>query len=65
MERGIIKSDDRTSGVGTIGRSENSDLRFNANRVIGNRNDLKPGDSVWFEVATMHSNHIAINIRKM
>jgi len=64
MERGMIKSYDRTSGSGTISRSESTDLQFNANRVLGNRNDLHQGDGVWFEVETMHGNHVAINIRK-
>ena len=64
MEKGIIKSYDRDSGGGTISRLGDIDVRFNATRVIGNRNDLKAGDPVWFEVQVMQSNHVAINIRK-
>ena len=64
MERGIVKSYSRESGTGTIGRSDSTDLGFSASRIIGNRNDIHQGDQVWFEVQTMHNNHIAINIRK-
>ena len=63
MEKGIIASYDRGSG-GSISRPGNSDVRFNVNRIIGNRNDLKQGDRVWFEIETMHSTQVAINIRK-
>jgi len=65
MERGMVKSFDRTSGSGTISRAESTDLRFNVNRLIGNRNDLHQGDRVWFEIETMHGSHVAINIRKI
>jgi len=65
MERGMIRSYDRTSGTGMISRSESTDLQFNANRIIGNRNDLHQGDRVWFEVETMQGSHVAINIRKI
>ena len=65
MERGTIRSFDRSSGDGTISRSGNSDVRFNASRIIGkDKGGFKPGDSVWFEVENIQSNHVAINIRK-
>ena len=64
MERGIIKSYDRGSGAGTIGRTGDTDVTFNATRIIGNRNDINQGDRVWFEMETMKNSHSAINIRK-
>ncbi len=65
MERGIIKSDDQGSGKGTIGRCENADVRFNANCIIGkDRNGLKQGAPVWFEIQNIQNNHVGINIRK-
>ena len=64
MQKGIIKSYDRVGGSGVIGRSSDIDIKFNGTRVLGSRNDLKQGDSVWFEVEIMQSNQSAINIRK-
>lgn len=65
MERGIIKSYDQESGTGTIGCSESADVRFNAERILGkDRNSLRQGDPVWFEIENIQNNHVAINIRK-
>lgn len=64
MERGIIQSYNRGSG-GTISRSASADVRFNADRIVGkDRNGLKQGDAVWFEVENIQNAHSAINIRK-
>ncbi len=65
MEKGIIRSYDRESGSGTIGCGEGADVRFAADRILGkDRNSLKQGDSVWFEIENIQSRHSAINIRK-
>jgi len=65
MEKGTVRSYDRESGSGTIGCGENADVRFSADRILGkDRNGLKQGDLVWFEIENIQNNHSAINIRK-
>ncbi len=65
MEKGTINSYDQDSGGGTIGRLDGADVRFTSDKVLGrDRIGLKQGDSVWFEVENILSNHVAVNIRK-
>jgi cold shock CspA family protein len=65
MERGIISSYVRGSSGGTISCSGGEEVRFNASYIIGkDRNNLKQGDHVWFEVENIQNCHVAINIRK-
>lgn len=65
MEKGTIRSYDKGSGVGMIGRGSESDIQFFADRILGrDRTSIMMGDSVWFEVESFNSKHVAINIRK-
>ena len=66
MERGIIKTYDKSCGMGMIGRASNADVRFYRESIIGrDRAGLIQGDSVWFEVDNIKNLHIAINVRKI
>ena len=65
MQKGIIKSFDKSCGMGMIGRISEADIRFYAESVVGrSRADLKRGDAVWYEVDNIKNLHIAINVRK-
>ena len=65
MERGTVKSYDKSSGRGSIGRLGNTDVNFSSDRVLGrDRLHIKEGDSVLFEVDNINHLHVAINIRK-
>jgi cold shock CspA family protein len=66
MERGIVKSFDKSCGLGTITRPADSDIRFYAESIIGkDRAGLVTGDSVIFEASNVKNLHIAVNIRKV
>jgi cold shock CspA family protein len=65
MQRGIIKSYDRSSSCGLIGRPCEVDVKFYADRVVGrDRASLHQGDPVWFEVEQINHMHVAVNVRK-
>ena len=65
MEKGIVKSFDKSCGMGMISRTSDSDVRFYAESIVGrSRAGLVQGDLVWFEVDNIKNLHIAINIRK-
>ena len=65
MERGTVKSYDQSCGVGMISRLADVDVRFYDNSIVGrDRDGLKQGDPVWFEVDNIKNFHIAVNIRK-
>ena len=65
MEKGVVKSFDKNSGMGFISRTADKDVKFYANSVIGRSlSSLQQGDAVWFEVDCIQTLHIAINIRK-
>lgn len=65
MERGNVRSYDKNGGMGTISRPASEDVKFFADGVLGrDRNILKEGDQVWFEVENRGNIHTAINIRK-
>ena len=65
MEKGIIKSFDRSCGTGMIGYADETDIRFYAESVVGrSRADLKQGDAVLFEIGDVKNLYIAINVRK-
>ena len=65
MQRGIIRSFDKITCSGMIGRTLDVDIKFYADRVLGrDRQRLALGDQVWFEVEQINHIHVAINIRK-
>jgi cold shock CspA family protein len=65
MQRGTIKSFDKSSGAGIIGRDLENDVRFFSENIVGRgRGLLEVGDRVMFEVENINSRHIAINVRK-
>lgn len=65
MEKGIIQSFDKSCGIGTIKRSNEKDIRFYAESIVGGSHaGLAPGDRIWFEVDNIKNLHIAINVRK-
>jgi len=66
MEKGTVKSYDKSCGMGLISRSSDGDVRFYTESVTGrNYAGLAQGDSVWFEIDNIKNLHIAINIRKI
>ena len=66
MEMGIIKTYDKSCGMGLISPASDIDVRFYAESIIGrDRANLVQGDSVWFEVDNIKNLHIAINMRKV
>jgi len=65
VQRGIIKSYDKSTNSGTIGRALEVDVRFFADKVLGrDRSTLMQGDQIWFELEQIDHHHVAINIRK-
>ena len=65
MEKGTVRSIDRSGGTGMIGRMSDVDVKFFADSILGkDRFRLKQGDIVWFEVDNVKTVHTAINIRK-
>lgn len=65
MEKGTVKSYDKSCGMGFITRLASEDVQFYTDSIIGNdRANLKSGDLVWFEVDNVKNLHIAINIRR-
>ena len=65
MERGVVNTYDRGSGHGTIGRAGSSDVHFSIDSILSrDRQSLKQGDMVWFEVENIQNIHTAINIRR-
>jgi hypothetical protein len=63
MEIGTIQSSDHSGG--TIVRASENPIRYFADRVIGrDRQSLKLGDQVWFEIECSINHQQAINIRK-
>jgi len=66
MEKGTVKSYDKSCGMGMIGRISDADVRFYTESVIGkSQAGLAQGDSVWFEIDNIKNLHIAINVRKI
>lgn len=66
MQKGMVKSYDKSCGMGLISRSFDVDVRFYAESIIGrDRTNLAQGDAVWFEVDNIKTLHIAINVRKV
>jgi cold shock CspA family protein len=65
MEKGTVKSFDKSCGMGIICRDSEADIKFYAESVVGrSRAGLMTGDTVWFEVDNIKNLHIAINVRK-
>ena len=66
MERGTVRTYDKSCGVGTIARKDDNDIRFYAESIITrDRALLTMGDTVLFESSNLKNMHIAINIRKI
>jgi cold shock CspA family protein len=65
IQKGIIKSFDKSCGMGMISRPPEADVRFYAESIVGrSRAGLMKGDAVWFDIGNIKNLHIAINIRK-
>lgn len=66
MEKGTVKSYDRSCGVGMISRASEADVRFYSENVIGKgRSDLTVGSTVVFEVERVSNMFLALNVRKI
>ena len=66
MEKGTVKSYDKSWGMGMISRLAEGDVGFYTDNIVGReRAGLKQGDAVWFEVSNVKNLHIAINVRKV
>ena len=65
MQEGIVKSLDKSCGIGTIGCPCEDDIRFYMESVIGKeRAGLQQGDRVSFDVGNIKNLRIAVNVRK-
>ena len=63
MEQGVIQS--AHMGGGIISRPGNRDVNYTQEHILSkDRNGMKCGDRVWFEIQHRHDVFTAINIRK-